>query len=85
MPEICRFMGAIILMYVNDHEPPHFHVRYNEFTASVDIATGGITKGNLPPRVAGMVVEWTFIHKAELLKNWELIRNHKPFKKIKPL
>ena len=28
MPELCRFLGIIITMYFNDHNPPHFHVRY---------------------------------------------------------
>ncbi|MBQ3689210.1 MAG: DUF4160 domain-containing protein [Bacteroidales bacterium] len=28
MPEICRFYGIIIAMFGDDHNPPHFHVRY---------------------------------------------------------
>ena len=27
MPEISRFLGIVITMYFNDHNPPHFHVR----------------------------------------------------------
>jgi hypothetical protein len=30
MPEISRFFGMVILMYYNDHPPPHFHVRYGD-------------------------------------------------------
>ena len=30
MPEISRFLGIIITMYFDDHDPPHFHVRYND-------------------------------------------------------
>lgn len=30
MPEICHFYGIVITMYLPDHNPPHFHVRYNE-------------------------------------------------------
>jgi len=30
MLEISRFLGIIIAMYFNDHNPPHFHVLYNE-------------------------------------------------------
>ncbi|MDO5421702.1 MAG: DUF4160 domain-containing protein [Bacteroides sp.] len=26
MPEISKFYGIIIYMYVNEHNPPHFHV-----------------------------------------------------------
>ena len=37
MPEISRFLGIVITMYFNDHNPPHFHVRYEEFRAIVGI------------------------------------------------
>jgi hypothetical protein len=35
MPEISRFLGIIITMYFDEHNPPHFHVRYNEFRAKM--------------------------------------------------
>jgi hypothetical protein len=31
MPEISRFLGIIITMYFDEHDPPHFHVRYNDY------------------------------------------------------
>ena len=37
MPEISRFLGIVITMYCNDHNPPHFHVRYEAFRAIVGI------------------------------------------------
>jgi len=27
MPEICRFLGIVITMYFDDHNPPHIHVK----------------------------------------------------------
>ena len=30
MPEICRFLGIVIKMFVNDHNPPHFHAEYDQ-------------------------------------------------------
>ena len=36
MPEICHFYGIVITMYLPDHNPPHFHVRY---TSSVPLLT----------------------------------------------
>lgn len=33
MPEISRFYGVIIYMFFNDHNPPHFQVKYSEFEA----------------------------------------------------
>lgn len=43
MSEISQFYGIIITMYFPDHNPPHFHVRYNEFRALIDISTGKMT------------------------------------------
>ena len=28
MPEISTFYGIIISMFFSDHNPPHFHVKY---------------------------------------------------------
>ncbi len=48
MPEICRFLGIIITMYADDHNPPHFHVRYNEFRALFLISNGNVLEGEIP-------------------------------------
>ncbi len=45
MPEISRFLGIIIAMYYNDHNPPHFHARYGNFHAVIAIDTGEIIEG----------------------------------------
>ena len=37
MPEISRFLGIVIAMYFNDHNPSHFHVLYNEYDAEIEI------------------------------------------------
>ena len=57
MPEISRFFGIVITMYFNDHGPPHFHARYNEFRAIVAIEPVELRDGRLPPRVLGLVTE----------------------------
>ncbi|MXW96916.1 MAG: DUF4160 domain-containing protein [Acidimicrobiaceae bacterium] len=31
MPELCRFSGIVIRMYLGDHSPPHFHAEYAEY------------------------------------------------------
>ena len=28
MPELCRFYGIVIRMFLGDHAPPHFHAEY---------------------------------------------------------
>jgi hypothetical protein len=85
MPEISRFFGIIISLFYNDHQPPHFHVRYGGQKAIIAIEMLVMLRGNLSPRVLGLVVEWASLHQSELRDNWELAREHKPLKKIEPL
>jgi hypothetical protein len=85
MPEVCRFLGIIITMYHGDHSPPHFHVRYNQYQALVDIRELRIIQGKLPPRVLGLVMEWATLHHSKLVSNWELASLHKPLEAIDPL
>ncbi len=85
MPEISRFLGIIIYMYFNEHRPPHFHARYNEYQATIFIESLGILQGNLPSKVLSLVVEWAMEHKQELLDNWESLQTTGKYRKIKPL
>lgn len=86
MPEISRFLGIIIRMYFDtvEHNPPHFHAYYVDHEAVFAIDTLEVIKGKLPARIKGLVVEWAEMHKKELNRNWELLKEDK-FKKIKPL
>ena len=85
MPEISRFFGIIIAIFYSDHNPPHFHARYGSNKAVIKIDDFKILEGYLPPRVLGLVMEWAFIHKEELLKDWELAERQKPLLPIEPL
>lgn len=85
MPEISRFFGIVVQMYFNEHNPPHFHVRYNGYRAQIDIETLGIIDGHLPPKVLALVVEWASIHQNELRKNWFNIQKDGSYAKINPL
>ncbi len=29
MPEVSRFLGIIVSMYFDEHNPPHFHIQYD--------------------------------------------------------
>ena len=85
MPEIARFFGVIVAMFYDDHPPPHFHVRYGGHRAIIAIDSGTVLAGELPPRVLGMVSEWTALHRAELAEDWQLAREQAPLKAIPPL
>jgi Domain of unknown function (DUF4160) len=85
MPEICRFLGIIITMYFNEHNPPHFHARYGDHRAEIAIETLSIIAGKLPPRVLGLVMEWAALHRQDLMDDWELARRQVELKRIAPL
>jgi len=85
MPEISRFFGIIIAMFYDEHNPPHFHVRYNEHKAEIGIKTLSLLAGKLPPRVMGLVMEWASIHQDELLADWDLACSQAELNRIAPL
>ncbi len=85
MPEICRFLGIIIAMYYQEHNPPHFHVRYNQYKAAISIKDLALLKGKLPPKVFGLVIEWASQHQNELIEDWELAKELQTLKPIRPL
>ena len=68
-------------MYFDEHNPPHIHVQYNDFRATMDIKTMNIAVGSLPARVRGLVEEWMEMHRDELLAMWAT----KAFHRIDPL
>jgi len=56
MPEISRFLGIIIAMFYNEHNPPHFHARYGDHKVEIAIETLSVLAGKLPPRAMGLVI-----------------------------
>ena len=84
MPELSRFLGIVIFMNFNEHNPPHFHAKYGDFEITIQIQSG-IIEGKFPKRALHLVLEWFEIHKEELLHDWELIQTTGEFNKIAPL
>ena len=85
MPIISNFFGIIVRMFFNEHAPPHFHVEYAEYKASVNIQTLEIIDGKLSRRAQELVLDWAELHQIELLEDWELCRQHQEPKQIEPL
>ena len=73
MPEICRFYGIIIRMYLIDseHPPPHIHIKYGEYEAVMELINLNIIQGNIPKRCQNLVREWSKIHQDELVEMWK--------------
>lgn len=74
----------IIYMNYRDHEPPHFHVKYQGFEAMIEI-DGGTVTGRLPRRALRLVYEWTDLHKDELHANWNRAKLRQSLLRIDPL
>ncbi|WP_150466058.1 DUF4160 domain-containing protein [Francisella sp. SYW-2] len=85
MPTISRFFGIIISMYWDEHNPPHFHVRFGEYKCSVSITNISVIVGELPKKQERLVLAWAEIHQEELLQNWELCQKDKQPMQIEPL
>ncbi|MDQ7017070.1 MAG: DUF4160 domain-containing protein [Gammaproteobacteria bacterium] len=84
MPEISRFLGIVIRMYIREHYPAHFHAEYGEYEITVDIETGVVT-GKFPRRALNAVLDWYVLHQDELRSNWVSAMERKPLSKIEPL
>ena len=87
MPELSRFYGIVAKMLFSDdvnHNKPHFHVYYNEHSASVGI-DGELLSGSLPVRQLKLVLAWAALHEDELYAAWNKAVRNESFDKIEPL
>ena len=88
MPEISRFLGIIIRMYVEtrvSNHRPHFHAYYQNDITVYSIDTIEILAGSLPTRQRRYVEAWAELHQEELIQDWyRLQAGQLPFK-ITPL
>jgi len=52
------FFGIVIRMYYSPkkHKPAHFHLYYQNFTATIDIKTCEILSGTLPTKQRKLVL-----------------------------
>ena len=85
MPVISLFRGIKVMMYYDEHMPPHFHAEYAEHRCVVDILEGCVIRGSLPSRQLKLVLAWSVLHQDELMQNWELSKAQSPLTVIEPL
>jgi hypothetical protein len=88
LPEIARFFGIIIRMFVEagaPHHSPHFHAYYQNHVAIYQIDTIDLINGSLPRKQQRLVEAWAELHQGELMENWERLRSGQLPYKITPL
>ena len=88
MPEISRFFGIIIRMYMEQnvqHHKPHFHAYYQDHTAIYAIPEIEQLAGELPRRQQRLVEAWGELHHEELMEVWKLLQAGQSPQQIEPL
>ena len=88
MPELSRFFGIIIRMYMETgvpHHTPHFHAYYQEAVAVYGVNPVELISGQLPPRQQRLVEAWAELHQEELLEDWERLQAGQTPRPIAPL
>ena len=58
MATVAMVDGVKIMLYANEHPPPHFHAKFAEFHAVIDINKLTIIRGKLPPSKSNAVIHW---------------------------
>jgi hypothetical protein len=88
MPELSRFFGIIIRMYMEAGEPhhlPHFHAYYQDDVAVFSLDPVDLIAGSLPRRQRRLVEAWAELHQDELLADWDLLQAGQTPLPIEPL
>lgn len=88
MPELSRFFGIVIRMFVEiggPHHRPHFHAYYQDEVGIFGIDPIELIAGELPRRQRRLVEAWAELHEAELIADWERLQAGKVPQPIEPL
>ncbi len=78
MPELSRFFGIIIRMFVEvggPHHLPHLHAYYQDDVAVLGLDPIELMAGELPRRQRRLVEAWAELHQEELLEDWRRLQD----------
>jgi hypothetical protein len=88
MPEISRFFGIIVRMFVEAggaHHLPHFHAYHQDHVAVYRVDRIELMAGTLPIRQRRLVEAWAELHQAELLADRARLQSGQGPLPIEPL
>jgi Domain of unknown function (DUF4160) len=77
MPELSRFFGIIIRMYMEvgaPHNLPHFHAYCQDEVAVFSLDPVDLIAGSLSRRQRRLVEAWAELHQDELLADWQRLQ-----------
>ncbi|WP_170130541.1 DUF4160 domain-containing protein [Afifella marina] len=70
MPTVQSFAACKLVIYADDHLPPHFHLKSHGWSCVVDIRSLQITRGSSPVGGTKEALEWAGKNKALLMQKW---------------
>jgi hypothetical protein len=71
MPQIARFGSFKLLMFFQDENPPHVHIKGSDFAAKLRISNGDLLAGGAPNKILRQARRWVEEHRADLLAMWD--------------
>ena len=87
MPELSRFFGIIMRMYMETggpHHVPHFHAYYMDDIAVIGLDPIELLAGSLPWRQLRFAEAWAELHQDELIVTGKFSRTAKPRDQLSP-
>ena len=88
MPEISRFFGIIVRMYLEvgvPHHLAHLHAYYQDDVGVFSLDPVELIAGSLPRRQRRLVEAWSELHQGELLADWHRLQAGRAPLPIDPL
>ncbi len=77
VPKIANVAGLVVMVYFNDHPPPHIHVRAGRpgdpglEEARFSIESGELIDGRVPAGKVRHVADWCRRNRQALRSDWE--------------
>ena len=88
MPELSRFFGIVIRMYMEiggPHHMPHFHAYSGEDVGIFGLDPVELIAGTLSRRARRLVEAWAELHREELVEDWRRLQSGEGPLPIEPL
>ncbi|KQT52623.1 MULTISPECIES: DUF4160 domain-containing protein [unclassified Aureimonas] len=74
MPTIAIVDGIRIVIFFNDHDPPHFHAILGETSLRMSIASGTVMGDRGPASMERKLGRWLDEHRDEMMLAWKAVR-----------
>ena len=75
MPTLAIIDGIRLMMYMDDHLPPHFHAWKDGRDMQIEIATGRVMAGELDRRSMRKVQKWIESNGDVLMTQWTMCQS----------